>query len=120
VRLMRTLARMFDLVSASNWITRQLVYRTVAPSAVQDPWERSIIELADGRSIGEITEILYREEIRSGAWALDIGLWRHLFDHCVVNTIRKLESQGYICVMPGTISYGRVKWLRPETAEAKP
>lgn len=119
MQLMRTLARMFHLAPASNEITRQLVYRTIVASAVQDPWERRIIELGEGRSIGEITEILYWEEIRRGGWAVDIGMWKHLFDQCVVNTIRGLASRGYICLMPGDVSYGGSEMVRPEAGEAE-
>lgn len=96
MQLIRTLTRMFGPVPASNGITRRLVYRTVEASAVQDSWERRIIELGEGRSVGEITEILYREEIRRGAWAVDIGLWKNLFDRDVVDTIAELVSRGNI------------------------
>lgn len=119
MQLMRTLARMFRLAPANNGITRQLVYRTVAASATQDPWERRIVELAEGRSIGEIIEILYREEIRSGAWAVDIGLWKHLFDQSVVNTMRELASRGHICLIPGDVSYGESEMVETRNTRGK-
>ena len=105
VQLKRTLMRMFGLLAEGNGITKQLVYRAVEVSAVQDPWERRIIELGEGRSIGEITEILYREEIRSGAWAADIGLWKSVFAECVVNDIVGLVSLRHIRLISGDISY---------------
>jgi hypothetical protein len=117
--MMRTLAKMFRHVPASDAITRQLVYRTIPANAVQDPWERRIIELGEGRSIGEITEILYWEEVRRGAWAVDIGLWKHLFDQCVVNTIRELASRGHICLMPGDISYGESEVVETRNRSGK-
>lgn len=105
VQLKRTLLRMFGFVAEGNGITKQLVYRAVEASAVQDPWERRIIELGEGRSIGEITEILYREEIRSGASAVDIGLWKSVFAEGVVNDIVGLVSRGSLRLISGDISY---------------
>ena len=52
------------------------------------------MELADGKSIEQIIEILYREEIRMGAWVVDIGVWKNLFDQCVVKTICELTDGG--------------------------
>ena len=80
--------------------TRQLVYRVTEAGEVKGDWERRIIELGDGKSIGEIIEILYREETRRGAWVDDIGLWRNLFDQCVVKTIRELIDMGHIYLKP--------------------
>jgi sulfate adenylyltransferase len=72
------------------------VYRLKAPDDSADPWERRILELCDGRPLGEIIEALYREEVRKGAWMADIGLWKGLFDKNVIGTIAILADKGYI------------------------
>ena len=62
----------------------------------RDSWERRIIELGEGKEVSEIMETFYVEEIRAGAWAVDVGLWKSLFDQCVTRTISGLAASGYI------------------------
>jgi len=91
---------MVGIDPVSDGITRQLVYRAREPSGVKGAWERKIVELGDGAPVAEIIEVLFREEIRAGAWAVDIGLWKDLFDQCVVSTISELAGKGYIHLEP--------------------
>jgi hypothetical protein len=72
------------------------VYRLKAADDGTGPWERRVLELCDGRPLSEIIHILYREEVRKGAWLADIGLWRNLFDQSVIDTIAGLIDRGYI------------------------
>ncbi len=41
---------------------------------------------------------MFYQEVRAGAWVVDIGIWRNLFDQDVVKTIGELADQGYIRV----------------------
>ena len=75
---------------------QHLVFRVAEAREVKDPWLRRIIELADGKSVEEISEALYSEELRAGAWDADIGFWRTAFCREVAKTIGKLASQGYV------------------------
>ena len=63
-----------------------------------DPWERRILDLADGNSPWQVAEILYRDELAKGAHLADIGIWKKLFDRCVADDIGRLVSQGYLSV----------------------
>ena len=64
-----------------------------------DPWERRILDLADGNSPGQVAEILYRDELSKGAHLTDIGIWKNLFDRSVAEDIGRLVSQGYLSVL---------------------
>jgi hypothetical protein len=87
------------------------VFRASGRRLPQDPLEQRIVELGDGRSAGEITDILYVEEIRAGAWIVDIALWKHLFDDSVAVTIRELADKGYLRVEPNSGSDPRA-WTK--------
>ena len=63
-----------------------------------EPWERRILDLADGNSPGQVAEILYRDELAKGAHLADIGVWKILFDLSIANDIGRLVSQGYLSV----------------------
>ena len=56
--------------------------------------------MADGKSINEILEAMFSEELMAGAWMVDIGIWRNLFDQSVVKTIGELADLGYIRLEP--------------------
>ena len=96
MQLIRTLARALGPKPTTNGGNKQRVYRVIDASEVADAWVRRIVELSDGKSIGEIVEVLYGEEIRAGSWAVDIGLWRNLFDQSVVKAIGQLADSGQI------------------------
>ena len=105
---------MFRLVS--QWVLRpsptplgddfmqQIICRTREVNGVTNDWEKRIVELSDGRTTAEIIEIRFKEEVRMGAWAADIGLWKGLFDRDVMATIRELARQGYIKLQPEAYS----------------
>mgnify|MGYP001056979922 CR=1 FL=1 len=76
------------------------VFRASDRRLPQDPLEQRIVELGDGRSTGEIVETLYVEEIRAGAWIVDIALWKYIFDRMVAVTIRRLADRGYLKLEP--------------------
>ncbi len=105
--------------SQSHKITRQLVYRATEASEVKGGWEKRIVELSDGKNIGEITEILYREEVKMGAWIVDIGLWKDIFDQSVIKTIRELTDTGYIYLkLDDSIQEG-MNWQTSRWAKGK-
>jgi len=78
--------------------SQQHVFRLVEAGEVKDRWLRRIIELADGKSVAEIAEALYLEELRAGAWDADIGFWKGTFRREVTKAIGNLASQGYVRV----------------------
>jgi hypothetical protein len=96
MRLINTLVRIAFSEPASQKPAPQLVFRLAEAREVKDLRLRRIIELADGKSVEEIFEALYTQELRAGAWEADIGFWRSLFYRDVVETIRELASQGYV------------------------
>ena len=63
-----------------------------------DPWERRILDLADGNSPGQVAELLYRDELAKGAHLADIGIWKNMFDRSVAENIGRLVSEGYLSV----------------------
>ena len=75
---------------------QKFVFRLDLVSAVKDSRMGRILELADGKSVEEIAEVLYAEELRAGAWLVDIGVWRSLFDQDVVKTLNQMADLGYI------------------------
>lgn len=91
---------MFTRNSVGGEATRQVVYRVKGVDEVKDIWEKRIIDLADGKSIDEILDAMFSQEVRGGAWMTDIGIWRNLVDQSVIKTIRELENQGFICLEP--------------------
>jgi len=91
---------MFTCNSVGGEATQQIVYRVKGADEVKDTWKRRIIDLADGKSIDEILDAIFSQEVRAGAWVVDIGIWRNLFDRDVVKTIVELADQGYICLEP--------------------
>ena len=71
-------------------------HTTAAPPGVTDPWQRRVMELCDGRPVARVLDALYIKQIRAGAAAADIGLWRRLFDQNVLSTLGDLAKRGYI------------------------
>ncbi len=69
-------------------------------AGIKGSWDRRIVELGDGKSVGEIVEALYKEELRRGAQGADIGMWKNLFDRRIVEKIGELVNRGYINVIP--------------------
>jgi len=77
-------------------VMQQALYRVKGANEAKDIWEKRILDLADGKSIDEILDAMFGQEVRAGAWVLDIGIWRNVFDLSVVKTIGELADQGYI------------------------
>lgn len=96
MRSITTLVKLAFPEPVSQALSHQFVFRVVGAGEVKDPWLRRIIELADGKSVEEISEALYSEQLRAGAGDADIGFWRTAFCREVAKTIGKLASQGYV------------------------
>ena len=88
-----------------NYNLQWLVYKLRPISDYSDSWEWTIVERCNGKSIRNIVETLYLEELRKGAWLVDIGIWKTLFDREVVATIHELTDKGYIRLLPGAKSW---------------
>ena len=99
VRLASGLARRFGLNAVGDETKRQLVCRSRDAQAQTNAWERKIIDLSDGRPLSKIIEVLYIDELKAGAWAADIGLWKHLFDRRVIETVDTLASKGCLSLV---------------------
>ena len=65
-------------------------------TADEDELGARIVELGNGRSVAEIVEILYHDELRSGAWIADIGIWSHLFARTIIKLINQLADEGHL------------------------
>ena len=98
VQAIRNLARwlLFGPVAARSNPT--LVRSVKEVNGACDPWERRILDLADGNSPGQVAEYLYRDELAKGAHLADIGIWKNLFDRSVADDISRLVSEGYLSV----------------------
>ena len=79
----------------------RLICRVEAINGIPGHWGRSIVEQGDGKSVQEILDVLYNEELAKGAWLSDIGIWRGLFDRCAMETISDLACRGFISLEPG-------------------
>lgn len=110
VEMIRNLARMLVLKPAGSEDASWLVYRVTQADEVRDSWKRRLIELADGRSISEIQETLYRQEIIGGASEVDIGMWKNLFDQSVLKTIDELANCGHVCLKLEGHQTGISRW----------
>ena len=84
-------------------ITQRRVYVSTGDWEVGDLWERRIVELCDGKTVGEIIQALYSQEVGKGSWMSDIGMWKTLFDREVVRTIDRLAEKGYLWVHTGPL-----------------
>jgi hypothetical protein len=83
---------------------RQLVYAVAEAPGDEYHWAKTIIELGDGRSVREIIETIYRDELSAGAWMADIGLWSDLYAREVTEAIHDLAIRGYIVLRdPGCV-----------------
>ncbi len=100
MRLIDTITRLLVPQRTSDEATHKHVYRLVGAGEIGTAWERRIVQLSDGRSVGEIKETLFNEELEAGASSADIGLWKNLFDRGVLNTIGDLASRGWVRLTP--------------------
>ena len=98
MRIVCILGRVFGAGPEGPSYTRQYVFRVREASEAENSMMSRIIELADGKSMGEISEVLYSEEVRAGDWVADIGFWRNLFYRDVIETIGELVRLSYLRV----------------------
>ena len=103
MQVIRNLASIFVHDPVDDETTRQLVYQMKEAAGTRDTWDKRVVELGDGKTVGEIIEALYSEELLRGAWIADIGMWKNLFDRTVVEKIGELVNRGYIEVKPGEV-----------------
>ena len=96
LKLIRTVAKALVSNDPDPQMTRQLVYAMSDAHGVRDELAMRVIELGDGRSVGEIIAIIYGQELGAGAWAGDIGIWSDIFAQRVVRVIDDLADTGYI------------------------
>ena len=100
MQLITTLKQLFSSVRADDHQLPKRVVRlsTMGPDTGGEhySWESRIVELSDGRSVGELKETLYREQLMAGASLVDIGVWRGLFDRSVDGAIGELAKKKYI------------------------
>ena len=102
MQLIRNLSRIIVAGPVGAGTSRYHAHRMpnvpIQADAITDTWVRRILELSDGRTVGDIKETMYREEIMAGDWAVGIGIWKQLYCREVVNTIIELAERGYIHV----------------------
>ena len=96
LKLIRTVAKALASTDPDPQMTRQLVYAMSDTHGVGDELARRVIELGDGRSVGEIIAIIYGQELGAGAWAVNIGIWSDIFAQSVIKIINDLSDTGYI------------------------
>ena len=94
--LIRAMAKALAYHDPDSETTRQLVYASSDIQGIDDELARRVIELGNGRSVGDVIAIIYSEEIRAGAWAVDIGIWSDIFAQSVLGIINDLADTGYI------------------------
>ena len=100
-KVIQRLGRLFTGGPAEDGKSRQLIYRVGSIDGLRDPWLRRIVELGDGRTVGEIAEALYHRELHRGAGLVDIGIWKCFFDASVRRSIGHLVYQGRLRIDPG-------------------
>ena len=96
--LIKNLSALFIPAPAEDGFSSKLVYRIKQADGLEPAWEKRIVELGDGRSVGGITQTMYREQLELGAGLVDVGIWKCLFDRWVANTISALASRGLLRV----------------------
>ena len=94
--LMRKMAGALARSHMDRATERQLVYAVTEAPWDECHWAKTIIELGDGRSVREIIETIYKDELSAGAWMADIGLWSDLYARGVTEAIHDLAIRGYI------------------------
>ena len=92
--LISSLAQLLAPQTSKLGASDRWVYRKSGSREPRDSWERRIFELSSGRTISEIKEVMYSQEILAGASVADIGLWKSVFCHSVAETIHELAARG--------------------------
>ena len=94
--LVRTLVSGY--AAAPEDVVTRTAHRLVESTDLHDGWAKRVIELADGRTVGEIATTIYGDELRCGAWIADIGLWRHLYYRSVIAAVEEMAERGHIAL----------------------
>ena len=95
----------------------QVLHGLVDPSAIEDPWARHLFLLAQGRTVREVQDHLYSEELKNGAWLADIGLLRGRFDQEVRKNLYLLIGQGALSLAPLVDSNKQFPYGSAQSAE---
>ena len=98
--VLKNLPRLFSFDRPRDVTSWYLVRRVEATLSIEPPWERRIVEVADGRPLTEVIEVLYQEQLDRGARLADLGMWKSLFDRCVIAAISDLVHRGVIDMNP--------------------
>ena len=99
VRVILSITRRLFAEPTGEKAACQLVFKVKRDGEAEDRWVGRIIQLADGKSIKEIAETVYLEELRAGGQEADIGLWKTPYCREVTRTIGRLADQGYLRVL---------------------
>jgi len=59
-------------------------------------YKRRILELSDGRSINQLVEALYREEVTDGGWIVCIGLFEAQYKREMSEEVNQLIKDGFL------------------------
>ena len=98
--MIRYFARILSSRPAQDEDLRVLVYRVEGAGPAADPWGKTIFELGDGRSLGDVVDAVYHWELARGGWLLDIGIWKNLFDRSVLDKVFDLVHRGHLRLTP--------------------
>ncbi len=72
------------------------VYKLREAGGQKDYHKRRILKLSDGRSIEELVEALYREEIADGGWVVCIGLFETQYKREMLDEVNQLIREGHL------------------------
>lgn len=98
VQAIRNLARWLFAGPESSVSNLTLVRSVKEVNGTCHPWERRILDLADGNSPEQVADLLYRDLLAKGAHLVDIGIWRNLFRRSIEGEIGQLVSAGYLSI----------------------
>lgn len=76
--------------------TPPFVYKLRGPKDQMAYHKKRILELADGRSINQLVETLYREEVASGGWITCIGLFETEYKREMSEDVNQLIRDGFL------------------------
>ena len=94
------LARVVGQREAARPAGRQRVCRSVRCTEGLDPSARRIVAAADGRSVDEVIDSLFVQELAMGGWVADLGLYRRLYETGLLADIKWLAAKGYLRLVP--------------------
>ena len=116
MRLLRAVRRYLVREPVTSEPGRWVVWQN-DNTVVAGAWEKRILDLADGRTVGEIARLLCNEEMRGGAAEVYIGLWKRDFESCVASTVLKLMAQDCLSLEQPTSSVKEQSGTETEKAK---